>query len=54
MKRLSIKTKNKLTKKTLKALRKSGLTYKEIGKKFGMSVPHIYYYANKLGVVKHA
>jgi DNA invertase Pin-like site-specific DNA recombinase len=54
MKRLSTRIKNKLTKKNLKALRKSGLTYKEIGRKFGMSVPHIYYYANKLGIVKHA
>lgn len=54
MKRLTSRVKAQLTKKNLKALRKEGKTYAQIAKKLGMTTTHLYYYANKLGVVKHA
>ena len=42
----------KLTKQTLKELRRKGLTYQQIGDKFKISSALTYYYFKKYNIVK--
>lgn len=41
-----------LSKQNLKKLKKSGMTYEEIGKKLHMTTAHIWYYFNKYNLTK--